>query len=151
MAKRPINTLKGWFVTRAKPMQQQFWDWLDSFRHLDDKIGWNDLDPSLQALFNSYSPMIPLPAGTVTWAAPKGTMLRGYLIKDSGAGQAVAVRIGTSVGGNEIYESAEDIDTSNLQHGIIEHSYVIGDADTQVYFTLTAADASTLSINIYKQ
>ena len=49
MATTPISTLKNWFVTGAKPTQLQFWGWLDSYRHRDDKIpvadveGLNDL------------------------------------------------------------------------------------------------------------
>lgn len=38
MAKQDINTLKNWFRRGLKPPQQQFWDWLDSFRHLDSDI-----------------------------------------------------------------------------------------------------------------
>lgn len=53
MAVRPVSTLKGWFVTFAKPVQAQFWDWLDSFRHKDDKIGTLDLDPALVDLISS--------------------------------------------------------------------------------------------------
>jgi hypothetical protein len=43
MAVRPINTLKAWFVTLAKPPQDQFWDWLDSFRHKSDTIPMADV------------------------------------------------------------------------------------------------------------
>ena len=33
-----INTLKNWFRTGLKPTQAQFWAWLDSFWHKDEKI-----------------------------------------------------------------------------------------------------------------
>lgn len=46
MAIKDRNTLKNWFKTGLKPLQSQFWDWLDSFVHKDDnissdKIAWN--------------------------------------------------------------------------------------------------------------
>lgn len=34
----PKDTLKNWFVTGAKPTQEQFWAWLDSYFHKEDKI-----------------------------------------------------------------------------------------------------------------
>ena len=44
MAKQTINTLKNWFKTALKPTQSQFWDWLDSFWHKDDKIPMSSID-----------------------------------------------------------------------------------------------------------
>ncbi len=38
MAKQTVNILKGWFSTGKKPLQNQFWDWLDSFWHKDESI-----------------------------------------------------------------------------------------------------------------
>lgn len=32
------NNLKNWFVTAAKPTQEQFWAWLDSYWHKDESI-----------------------------------------------------------------------------------------------------------------
>jgi hypothetical protein len=34
----PINTLKNWFKTNLYPTQAQFWAWLDSYWHKDEKI-----------------------------------------------------------------------------------------------------------------
>lgn len=53
MAVRDINTLKQWFKTLAKPTENQFWDWLDSFRHKSDKIGATDLSPEVMQVLNS--------------------------------------------------------------------------------------------------
>jgi hypothetical protein len=44
MAKQATNTIKQWFRTGLKPKQEQFWDWLDSFRHKDDKIPAADIE-----------------------------------------------------------------------------------------------------------
>ncbi|MGV4530516.1 hypothetical protein [Ornithobacterium rhinotracheale] len=38
MAKTDLNTIKQWFKNGLKPTQEQFWAWLDSFWHKDDKI-----------------------------------------------------------------------------------------------------------------
>ncbi|WP_271783859.1 hypothetical protein [Aquimarina algiphila] len=32
------NTIKNWFKKRAKPTQTQFWNWIDSFWHKNEKI-----------------------------------------------------------------------------------------------------------------
>ncbi|ASZ11107.1 hypothetical protein KTO58_19700 [Chitinophaga pendula] len=53
MAKQTLNTLKNWFVTYAKPVQSQFWDWLDSFRHKDDKITVSDLSNEVVTILNN--------------------------------------------------------------------------------------------------
>lgn len=34
----PKSTLKGWFITGAKPTQEQFWNWMDSYWHKDETI-----------------------------------------------------------------------------------------------------------------
>jgi hypothetical protein len=44
MAVQTLNTLKNWFRTGLKPSQQQFWDWLDSFRHKNDKVPVADVE-----------------------------------------------------------------------------------------------------------
>ncbi|MRJ11674.1 hypothetical protein EDL98_11435 [Ornithobacterium rhinotracheale] len=54
MAKTDLNTIKQWFKNGLKPTQEQFWAWLDSFWHKDDKIpaenieGLNEMLSSLQ-------------------------------------------------------------------------------------------------------
>lgn len=44
MAKQSINTLKNWFKRGLKPLQQQFWDWLDSYWHKDETIPIDKID-----------------------------------------------------------------------------------------------------------
>ncbi|KAA2245481.1 hypothetical protein F0L74_05860 [Chitinophaga agrisoli] len=78
MAKQSIETLKGWFVTLAKPVQSQFWDWLDSFRHRDDKIGTADLDPALLNLITSL-PTADAIAALTTAMANKADLVNGVL------------------------------------------------------------------------
>lgn len=50
MAKQSINQLKQWFETGDYPTQQQFWDWLESYFHKDDKIPVDSVDTLTQIL-----------------------------------------------------------------------------------------------------
>jgi len=40
----PLNIIKNWFKTGLKPTQSQFWAWLDSFWHKDEKIPVTSVD-----------------------------------------------------------------------------------------------------------
>ena len=40
----PKNTLKQWFVTGAKPLQAQYWSWLDSYWHKSESIPINKIE-----------------------------------------------------------------------------------------------------------
>lgn len=97
MAKQSINTLKAWFETQDTPTQNQFWDWLDSYRHLDDKITIDDLEATLKAAIENIpdasNNQIVLPAGTPSWNAPAGTMVLRVLLIDPA--NPVGVSIGT--------------------------------------------------------
>lgn len=48
MAKVSIATLKEWYMRGKKPLQEQFWHWMDSYRHKDDMIPISSID-TLQA------------------------------------------------------------------------------------------------------
>lgn len=51
----PIQTrtkLKSWFVNGAKPVEGQFADWIDSFRHMSEKIAVEDLANGLLEIIN---------------------------------------------------------------------------------------------------
>jgi hypothetical protein len=65
MAQRPLNTLKNWFITRAKPLQQQFWDWMDSYWHKDAMIPLTSIS-NLVEILNT----IPKPVQVATLSAP---------------------------------------------------------------------------------
>ena len=45
-----LNTLKSWFKTGLKPTQSQFWAWLDSFWHKDEKIPISNIEGMDKAL-----------------------------------------------------------------------------------------------------
>jgi hypothetical protein len=147
-----IDTVKSWFQTGDFPTESQFYQKFSWLRWKDEKIGIPDLADEVIAAINTGGiPVVTLQPGTLQWAAPAGTMLRGFLIKDSAAGQDVtAVRIGTTLGGNEIYEADATFNTANPDAGIIDLSKYISVA-TIIYFTISATDLNTISINIYKQ
>jgi len=48
----PLNTLKNWFRNGLKPTQEQFWAWMDSFRHKSEKIPLSDIENIEQTLAN---------------------------------------------------------------------------------------------------
>ncbi|QIY83418.1 hypothetical protein HER18_07680 [Chryseobacterium sp. NEB161] len=52
MAETPKNTLKQWFVTGAKPLQAQYWAWLDSYWHKSEPISINAIDGLGEILVN---------------------------------------------------------------------------------------------------
>lgn len=52
MAKQSLNTLKEWFRRGLKPLQEQFWHWMDSFWHKDEKIPAATID-GLQDLLDA--------------------------------------------------------------------------------------------------
>lgn len=52
MAIQERNKLKSWFVTGAYPVQNQFWDWLDSYIHKsEDQISIENV-ASLRDILN---------------------------------------------------------------------------------------------------
>jgi len=52
MAIQSTNTLKNWFKRGLKPLQQQFYDWLDSYWHKDEKIPISTVE-GLEVLLNN--------------------------------------------------------------------------------------------------
>ena len=46
------NTLKQWFVTGAKPLQAQYWAWLDSYWHKSEAISINNIENLSEILVN---------------------------------------------------------------------------------------------------
>ncbi len=125
MAIVDIAAIKSWFVTLSKPQQQHFFDWIDSFRHKNDKLTINDFDVEFQNLFNSlpsteviqnFMPILLAP-GTNKWEVPAGTFIRSILVIEDSADFNFTV--GTSGGDNDIVEG--DDDDLNVQngHGVI--------------------------------
>lgn len=66
MAKQTVNTLKNWFRTALKPTQAQFWDWMDSYFHKDDKIPLTSLDGLQEELDKKRSTDTPIEINEVS-------------------------------------------------------------------------------------
>ncbi|MBO9200592.1 MULTISPECIES: hypothetical protein [Niastella] len=52
MAIQNINTLKGWFKRGFKPLQQQFYDWMDSYWHKDEQLPISSVN-GLETILNT--------------------------------------------------------------------------------------------------
>lgn len=52
MAKRTTAELKGWFRKGQYPTESQFADWMDSYRHKDEKVGMGEIAGLPEALNN---------------------------------------------------------------------------------------------------
>lgn len=52
-----INTLKEWFSNLKKPPQEQFWAWLDSFRHKWEKVPLDDVE-GLRGILNKKADLV---------------------------------------------------------------------------------------------
>ena len=57
MAKVNLNIIKEWFKTGLKPTQEQFWSWMDSFWHKDEKIPINQID-GIENIYTSINGLI---------------------------------------------------------------------------------------------
>lgn len=138
---RTLNTLKNWFVTGAKPLQEQFWDWLDSYRHMNDKIKFTDLDNALQNDINSISGFpITLNPGTASWVVPVDMVIEFLRVYDPAP---ITWRMGTTVGGGEVWED-QDVQAGNRLFAQL----IDATAGTTFYFT--GITGSTI-IKIYKR
>ncbi|RXK57580.1 hypothetical protein ESA94_20490 [Lacibacter luteus] len=141
MAIRSVSILKSWFVTGVKPLQSQFWDWLDSFRHRDEKIAFSDLTPSLQNDINSVSGFpITLNPGAASWTAPVDMVIEFIRVYDPAT---ITFKMGTTVGGGEVWNGEEITAANRLLLQLIDVT-----AGTTYYFT--GITASTV-IKIFKR
>jgi hypothetical protein len=141
MAIQPINTIKAWFVTGAKPLQNQFWDWLDSFRHRSEAIKFTDLDAALQNDINSISGFpITLAPGTASWVAPVDMVIELVRVYDPAP---ITFRMGTTPAGSEVWEDQNITSVNRLLRQDIDAT-----AATTYYFT--GVTVNTV-IKIYKR
>ena len=113
MAIQTTDKLKGWFVTLAKPLQDQFWDWIDSFRHKNEKITINDLDNDLQTALQGIGAVNVFRPQDITLVANGSfMMLTKYRLENlamkNNSGAAMDLKVGTTPGGYEISEGPAD-------------------------------------------
>lgn len=115
MAKQSIDQLKQWFQTQDFPTQQQFYDWMESYYHLDSEIPINKvtgLTTQLQAINNALAniniggdggglPPVVL-INESSWTAPAGTMVDDYVGIDD---VDTVISAGTTPGATDIFNS----------------------------------------------
>lgn len=137
MAKQTVNTLKGWYITYAKPVQQQFWDWLDSYRHKDDLITFDDLDDGLQDVFQSigagYSQPVTM-AASKSFIIPAGfSVYKIYVNTDYPDAQ---IFIGETEGASNLLDAVDIVSGATLPISID----LVADADREIWFSVPVVD-----------
>jgi hypothetical protein len=115
-----INTLKSWFARGLKPLQNQFYDLIDSFRHKNEKIAYTDLAADLQDAINVTGRVILAAPGTVdAWTFQPGTLIEKVYVQDNAT---ITFSLGTTPGGTDIIDNIE-IDPVDSNNGIFEKCY----------------------------
>jgi hypothetical protein len=111
MAIQNINTLKSWFNRGFKPLQQQFYDWMDSYWHKDEQLpitSVNGLETILNTLPSQESintllalcvPDVINATANHVYTLKAGRRLQSMIIIPTGD---VTIRIGTTNGGEEV-------------------------------------------------
>lgn len=121
MAIQTVDTIKQWFREFLYPTQQQFWDWLDSFRHKSDAIPMDDVDgltdelatKATTAQLAALNNVITVGPGEYSKVIPAGTRICSFWVL---ADSDFAYSVGTTPGGTDIidgeptdnYESSYD-------------------------------------------
>ena len=130
MSVESVNTLKSWFVTFARPIQQQFWSWIDSFRHKSDPIQWGDLSQEVKDLIMAppagIIQALVLSAGTDIYQFATGVFVEKVLFID--ATGAIDVSVGTASGSDNIYGT-----TTITNWGVLAGDYYVPN-NTTIFF-----------------
>ena len=111
MAIQNINTLKSWFKRGFKPLQQQFYDWMDSYWHKDEQLPISSVNglenilntlpsrESINALATLFLPELINATADFVYTLKANSRLQSVIIIPSAE---VTVRIGTSIGGEDV-------------------------------------------------
>lgn len=129
MAITGINIIKGWYVTRAKPLQSQFWAWMDSFWHKDELIPIDKIEGLRYALNTVGYP--------VTWEESSDTyiditlnrIIDSIWVQPQGFVSLTEFRVGTTPGGEDIILSMP-IPATDPQPVVINRGFSVG---TRIY------------------
>jgi hypothetical protein len=130
----PKNTLKGLFVTEAKPLKAQFWAWMDSFWHKDELIPKAKVDGLIDAL-NSIAGEVQLnftANPSATWPATTECVLLAITV-------SCTVDATVSFGPAGAYGEVELLAGEKASVGISKTAYVDGD---ELLMTTTAGVAT---------
>lgn len=111
MAIQNINTLKSWFKRGFKPLQQQFYDWMDSYWHKDEQLPVSSVNglesilnmlptqESIYALQTLFLPTIINATADHVYTLKANSRLESVIIIPSAE---VTIRIGTSYGAEDV-------------------------------------------------
>lgn len=142
MALQTLEQLKAWFVTGAKPTQQQFHDWLDSFVHATQGITMDDVEglidalrakaeqAELRLLINLLKPYAIRLSTNGSYVLAAGMIMYRMIITPVGESN---ITVSLTPGGGEIHQGdAEDPIAANADS--VVNTDLIARADTTVYF-----------------
>jgi hypothetical protein len=153
MAVQNINTLKNWFKRGFKPLQQQFYDWMDSYWHKEEQIpitSVNGLEsilntlPSTDSISTLVALFLPETFNTSTdlvYTLKAGKRLQSVIIIPSAES---AIRIGTFPGGEDVMIES----TISTNETFILDCALYAVADRPVYIT---GITDTTQLLIYKR
>jgi hypothetical protein len=153
MAIQNINTLKSWFKRGFKPLQQQFYDWMDSYWHKDEKLPISSVNglenilntlpsqESLNILLGSFLPEVVNASANYVYTLKAGIRLESVIIIPSAE---VTIRIGTFDYGEDVMVES----TIQANDPFILDCAVYAVADKPVYITGITAPTQFL---IYKR
>jgi len=111
MAIQNINTLKSWFKRGFKPLQQQFYDWMDSYWHKDEQLPISSVN-GLESILNTLPSQSAISALMAVFLPEliNGTADLVYTLKANSRLQSViiipsadvTIKIGTTAGGQDV-------------------------------------------------
>jgi hypothetical protein len=148
MTKQAKTTLKNWFLTALKPLQQQYHDWMDSYWHKDELIPMEAVDFEIpdfpdpgviETLIELMQPVVIEASGPVTVTMPAGLLLQDIVVLST-LGQEVT--ISQTIAGAEIAE-AQTITASGWASW---HVSIYNKVDTPLYFE---AFSQPITIKLY--
>lgn len=111
MAIQNINTLKNWFKRGFKPLQQQFYDWMDSYWHKDEQLPISSVNglenilnslpsqESISALLASFLPEVINTNANYVYTLKAGRRLESVIIIPSAE---ATISIGTVIDGEDV-------------------------------------------------
>jgi len=142
MAVKTVGELKAFFETGDKPTQEQFYDWIESYRHVLDKIVFADLHPDLQAIITAIRGVLEFDGAVHSWTFPAGTLIDRVVVIDA---TDVNFSMGTTLGGTNIFDNAL-VEVADTQTGILTNPYYCVD-ETTIYWTGNGVNSK---VKIYK-
>ncbi|MGN6604574.1 MAG: hypothetical protein ACTHK8_19095 [Ginsengibacter sp.] len=128
MAALDKNLVKGWFVRKAKPLANQFAQWIDACWFKGETIPITDIEGLSNTLQSLSPPTIINLAADGSFVIPLGQAVSKMYMK-SAADETV--QIGTGAGLNDLFM---DVDLTGNVTLALERT-IVSDAGTQIFFS----------------